>query len=194
MNGYLEITIGPMFAGKTTKLLSQYREHMNTKRVIAINHKLDDDINTENNRGYIVSHDEDNIKCVVTNNLNEEWNTNSLLQESEYIFINEAQFFEDLYDVVYEMLRINKTVFLYGLDGDYKQEKFGKIIDLIPLCDKIEKLHASCMKCGSNGIFTMRTNKSDELIQIGALHYDSVCRKCLRKEEYKTINKIPNVD
>ena len=42
------------------------------------------------------------------------------------VYINEAQFFEDLYLFVKQMLFNKKDIYIYGLDGDYKQEKIGK--------------------------------------------------------------------
>ena len=35
MEGYLQITLGPMFAGKTNKLIATYRELSSTESVVA---------------------------------------------------------------------------------------------------------------------------------------------------------------
>ena len=40
MVGYLDITVGPMFSGKTKKLIRTYRNY-EEKNIVAINHSLD---------------------------------------------------------------------------------------------------------------------------------------------------------
>ena len=50
----------------------------------------------------------------VETNFNEEGNKHINLRMSDVILINEGQFFEDLYDVVIDMLRANKRVYVCG--------------------------------------------------------------------------------
>ena len=50
---------------------------------------------------------------------------NSILNASS-IFINEAQFYPDLVDFVKHFMK-TKNIYVYGLDGDFKQEKIGHI-------------------------------------------------------------------
>ena len=75
------------------------------------------------------------------------------------------------------MLRYRKKIFLYGLDGDYKQEKFGEILDLIPLCDHVEKLKSPCLYCGGIAIFTHRVTRETEQIKVGT----ASCGKIISK-------------
>jgi thymidine kinase len=99
---------------------------------------------------------------------------------SDVILINEGQFFEDLYEVVVEMLKQNKKIYICGLDGDFERKRFGQILDLIPLCDKVTKLTSLCSLCknGTPGIFSMRlTNETDQTV-VGSENYIPVCRKC----------------
>jgi thymidine kinase len=72
----------------------------------------------------------------------------------------------------------NKSVYVGGLDGDYKMNKFGQILDLIPLCDKIEKLHAICSMCKKPAPFTKRLTNETEQTVIGSDNYIPVCRAC----------------
>ena len=67
---------------------------------------------------------------------------------ADYIFINEAQFFTNLKNWVITIVeRYNKNVILCGLDSDFKREKFGEILDLIPHAHKITKLNGTCTQC-----------------------------------------------
>ena len=80
-------------------------------------------------------------------------------------------------EVVLNELKKKKTVYLFGLDGDFKQEKFGEIIDLLPHADTYVKLYAKCA-CGSNASFSKRL--SEDLTQYSPHDkYIPVCRTCL---------------
>ena len=56
--------------------------------------------------------------------------------------MDEAQFFTGLKKFVEKVLDSGKTILLAGLDGDYKQRKFGELIDCVPLADKVFKISA----------------------------------------------------
>ena len=81
------------------------------------------------------------------------------------------------------MLELNKKVYICGLDGDFERKKFGTLLDLIPLCDKVCKLTSLCSLCkdGTPGIFSMRLTKESEQIVVGSDNYIPVCRKCYKK-------------
>jgi thymidine kinase len=66
------------------------------------------------------------------------------------------------------------------LDGDFERKKFGTILDLIPLCDKVRKLTSLCSTCkdGTLAIFSMRLTKEKEQTVVGSDNYIPVCRKC----------------
>ena len=102
------------------------------------------------------------------------------MRSAEVILINEAQFFNDLYETVVDMLREKKQVYISGLDGDFERKKFGRILDLIPLCDKVTKLKSLCSlsKNGTSGIFSLRLSPEKVQTLIGSDNYIPVCRKC----------------
>jgi len=189
--GYLELIIGPMYSGKTSKLLEIYKQcKFCDISVCVINHSLDKRYHTS----MLSTHDKIMIPCLNVDSLTDIWNNNGeidltefadksghkLLRESEVILINEGQFFNDLYHVVNDMLKNNKVVYICGLDGDFERKKFGQILDLIPLCDKVNKLTSLCSICknGTPGIFSMRITKEREQTIIGSENYLPVCRKC----------------
>jgi len=100
------------------------------------------------------------------------------------VLINEGQFFEDLVEWVKELMTHKeiKLIHICGLDGDFKQSKFGGILDLVPLCDSITKLKGICKMCKTpnKGIFTKRIVEGTQTELIGSSEsYISVCRDCL---------------
>ena len=181
-SGYLEIILGPMFSGKTTQTIQIYNKYKYIgKKVLVINY-IDDKRYDDT---MLSSHDQIKIPCIFLKTLNE-----ALLQmkEADVIIINEGQFFVDIFEVVLEMVeKWNKIVFICGLDGDYKRNKFGNLLDLIPFSDKITKLNSLCSKCrnGTNAIFTHRVSCESDQIVIGVDNYIPLCRSC-----YLEINRL----
>ncbi|MGV7468037.1 hypothetical protein PJI21_29075, partial [Mycobacterium kansasii] len=75
----------------------------------------------------------------------------------EVIGIDEAQFFDDLYEFCVAVAEDDgKTVVVAGLDGDYLRRSFGCVLDLIPVADTVTKLTARCELCGKRAFFTLR--------------------------------------
>lgn len=192
--GYLELIIGPMYAGKTSKIIEIYKqcEFCNIP-VVVINHSLD----TRYDDKLLCSHDKVMIPCIQTNRLRDIYNYKKKnadflsenytfrikIDEADVILINEGQFFEDLYEYVQYMLKKGKKIFVAGLDGDFERKKFGHILDLIPLCDKITKITSLCSICknGTPGIFSKRLTNQKEQTLIGSDNYIPVCRNCYEK-------------
>jgi thymidine kinase len=184
--GYLEMFLGSMFSGKTTQLIQIYKMHKYIgKKVAVINYSGD----TRYGSDILSTHDQIMIPCIMANKLGELWNNSSdsynFINDADVILINEGQFFEDLYDVVIQMVDIaNKTVYICGLDGDFQRNKFGRILDLIPYCDKVTKLQSLCALCknGTPGIFSHRISNQQQQVVIGSDNYIPLCRECYLHE------------
>ena len=110
-SSYLELFIGPMFSGKTSKLVEIYKQCLFCNIPVAvINHSIDKRYNDT----LMSTHDKVMIPCIQTNKLGNVWITDDTkLQRlgdscklilAEVILINEGQFFEDLLPTVEHML------------------------------------------------------------------------------------------
>jgi thymidine kinase len=192
-SGYLEIILGGMYAGKTSRLVEIYKQCKFCNISIAvINHSIDNRYDEQ----LLSTHDKVKIPCIKTDKLFDVWSEYISLEEdikafprikdtfkiatSEVILINEGQFFCDLEDFVKSLLYYGKKVYVCGLDGDFERKKFGQIIDLIPLCDKVTKLTSLCSICknGTPGIFSKRISTEKEQTVVGSDNYIPVCRNC----------------
>ena len=211
-SAYLEIILGCMYSGKTSKIVEIYKQcQFCNISVAVINHSFD----KRYDDSLLSTHDKVMIPCIQTEKLIDVWYygekwiiTNEANDDSEMhlksldhsvklinadvILINEGQFFEDLYPAVKHMLEHNKHVYICGLDGDFERKRFGQILDLIPLCDKVTKLTSLCSLCknGTAGIFSKRITNETEQTIIGSDNYIPVCRNCYTlskeyKKEYK---------
>jgi thymidine kinase len=195
-SAYLEIILGPMFSGKTSRLVEIYKQcKFCNINVVVINHSIDDRYDDK----LMSTHDQVKIPCIKTEKLLELWTeeysdleTNIelipkieeklMIIRSSVILINEGQFFSDLKQFVKKMLENSKQIYVCGLDGDFERKKFGYILDLIPLCDKVTKLSSLCGLCknGSPGIFSKRITSEKEQTIVGSDNYIPVCRNCYK--------------
>lgn len=195
-SGYLEIILGPMFSGKTSRIVEIYKQcKFCNISVAVINHSID----TRYDNDLLSTHDKIKIPCIKTERLMDLWSDHIDLESnneipvrvkdifkvgtSEVVLINEGQFFSDLEEFVRRLLSANKKIYVCGLDGDFERKKFGQILDLIPICDKIYKLTSLCSSCknGKKGIFSMRITNEKEQTVVGSENYIPVCRDCYER-------------
>lgn len=179
--GRLELLFGPMYSSKSTTLLTIYNKYKLKYTVMVINHALD----TQRSGAEIVSTHNNSVQSAICLHKLEDLNHNAHLKSmyklADVIMIDEAQFFPDLKDFVIKSVeKDDKIVFVFGLSGNYKREKFGQVLDLVPYADKVSHLKAICNDC--EGVvpapFTKRIIKNDSEILIGAEEaYSPVCRK-----------------
>lgn len=198
-SAYLEIILGGMYAGKTSRLFEIYKQcKFCNIPVIVINHTIDTRYDAEFD-DLLSTHDKVKIPCIKTDKLFDLWLETLGLEDnnkfipiitdkfkirtSNVILINEGQFFPDLEEFVKLLLNDGKQIYVCGLDGDFERKKFGQILDLIPLCDKVTKLNSLCSLCknGTLGIFSMRLTSETDQTVVGSDNYIPVCRICYNK-------------
>mgnify|MGYP006374886749 CR=1 FL=1 len=216
----LHIIFGPMFSGKSTELSRLAQRSLsvtdNKSSIILINSYLD----TRSSESCIRTHTGVTIPAIKKKNLmdivdtcvensldlsdssNESEKIYSVYNQATDIYIDEAQFFDDLYTFVDYALKDGKRIIVAGLDSDCHQKPFGQILSIIPLADSVEKKTALCSICALLGSgykeapFTIKldsarveestlaaesADKQETVIDIGAQDkYTSVCRKHLK--------------
>jgi len=177
--GYLEIILGPMFSGKTTYLIDLYKEYIDyDKKILVVNYSGDKRYHTN----MLSTHDKIMIPCIFVSKLSELFEQN-LIEKSDIILINEGQFFEDIFDSVIKIVENHKkSVHVCGLDGDFRRQKFGNLLDLIPYCNDVIKLKANCMYCDSYAIFSHRLTDDKKQVIIGSDNYIPLCRNCYKEK------------
>ena len=194
ITGYLELIIGPMWSGKTSKLLELYKQFTFCEiSTLVINYAHD----TRYSHTELSTHDRREIPCtqalylhevanIVEHSVEEpsvEANPPSIpdaFAKCEVILINEGQFFKDIVDWVKCAVETHhKKVYVCGLDGDFRREAFGDWLNLIPFCDEVTKLRSYCGCCKKRpALFTHRKTDAQQQELIGTEEYLPVCRKC----------------
>ena len=130
--GKIELIVGPMFSGKSTRLIGLIRKYTyKAKKTIMIKFFAD---NRYTEKSEVVTHDllkYDSINC---KNLRDHFEK---IKNYDVIGIDEGQFFPDLVEVCEELASLKKTVIVAALNGDFRMEPFPVIAKLISKADKI---------------------------------------------------------
>ena len=180
--GYLELILGPMFSGKTSTLKKIYDQCIYCNiPIMVINYEAD---NRYCDASFMSTHDKVMIPCIKGTSILEILEKNKeKVSESEVILINEGQFFEDIHTVIHLVENLHKRVYICGLDGDFKKNKIGSLLDLIPHCDNVYKLKSLCSECrdGKSGLFSYRITDETQQVVIGVENYKPVCRACFER-------------
>ena len=172
--GKIELIVGPMFSGKSTRLIGLIRKYTyKAKKTIMIKFFAD---NRYTEKSEVVTHDllkYDSINC---KNLRDHFEK---IKNYDVIGIDEGQFFPDLVEVREELASLKKTVIVAALNGDFRMEPFPVIAKLISKADKIKLLKAYCFNCHKDANFSLRIVQSNETVLIGAGEsYKPACRDC----------------
>lgn len=195
--GYLEIIKGPMFSGKTTRILDIYKKYKFCDiQTMVINYSKDNRYSDE----MLSSHDKIMIPCIKALKLNdivplidggeinkeEEFKHSKKFMDSKAILINEGQFFSDIVEwVTIAVEKYHKNVYVCGLNTDFMRNKFGNWLELESISDNVVMLHSFCSHCKKRpALFSHRLSNESEIELIGSDCYIPVCRKC-----YKILKK-----
>ena len=173
--GELHLIVGCMFSGKTTELLRIAKRLKSIgQKVALINYAEDTRYSTTD----VTTHDK--YSCDIESHYTDKLDTLDA-RNYQVICVNEAQFFTGLKTFCIDLLKRSKIIYVSGLDGDFKQQPFGEILELIPMCNTITRLHAFCKICknGNPAYFTKRLTDAKEQKLIGTEEYIPVCRKHL---------------
>ena len=172
--GKIELILGPMFSGKSTRLIETIRKCV---------------YKNKKNHHDLIKYD--SIDC---RNLTDSFET---LKNYDIIGIDEGQFFPDLVEISEKLALLKKTVIIAALNGDFRMEPFPVIAKIIPKADKVKLLKAYCFNCHRDAKFSLRIVQSNETVLIGAGEaYKPACRECHkyfseeREKGNLNINKI----
>jgi thymidine kinase len=187
-DGKLDIYIGTMFSGKTSHLLSNLAlmAELNLK-IMYINIEFDNRssnvFSTHNpffdNEDFL--NKDSIIKNVTMIKIKELYNIN--IDEYDVIIVDEGHFFDDIIEFTNRCLEQKKYIIVGALMADFKGNKFGKVLDLITVCDNVTRLHAYCSACAMKktfrtAIYSKRIVNSNEVTDIGGSDkYIPVCRE-----------------
>ena len=167
--GTLDVYAGPMYAGKTSKLLQRvlWLDHQQ-KKVLVVKPAKDNRYNEDT----IVTHNQLSYPCISFSEFSEiEDNYNIMPYNFNTVCLDEIQFMEtkDTLSSVEMWLRNGVNVIAAGLDQDSRGVPFETTSQLLGLADCVEKIKAICTVCGKPATKTYRVKATGERIQVGSM-------------------------
>ncbi|MDW8097998.1 MAG: thymidine kinase [Anaerolineae bacterium] len=180
--GWIELICGSMFSGKTEELLRCVRRaEIARQKVQLFKPSLDDRYGVTR----IASHNgiaRDN--AIVVRSAREI--LERLEPDTTVVAVDEVQFFDwEIADVCNELANRGLRVICAGLDMDFRGEPFGPVPLLMAQAERVDKLHAICVRCGAEASRTQRlidgrpARYDDPVILVGASEvYEARCRRC----------------
>lgn len=173
----ITLVCGPMFGGKTNALLTYLeRAHIAGKSTILLRPKTDTRMFLSHSLTQSISWLEERF----VENLK-----NINIKKYDCVGIDEGQFMDYLPDFCRKYAPTDKNIIISGLSASSECEMFDNIVQSIPFCDKILKLNAVCVECGSEfGSYTHYTAgwKKDKICVGDAKSYSALCAKCYFKK------------
>jgi len=180
----LTLIMGPMFAGKSSAVITKVRRaEVIGWKTLVITSSIDTRYeNTDTGTSHLTTHDKNSLSALGVSVLK------GVCERSDYIsarliVIEEAQFFPDLYEFVIRAVeKDGKDVIVVGLDGDSDRKPFGQMLNLVPIADEILRLTSLCKRCGdgSPALFSALvrgTAKAEQIFVGGTDVYEAMCRK-----------------
>ena len=198
MTARLEVIVGPMFSGKTERLIARlHRAQYARKRVRIL--KPAHDTRTQGSIASRAVNPDGTTEVTATLSAQMVRNAadfHRAIADGEYdvLAVDEAQFFpldepmvdslgwfgRAIRDLLRSQAKSDLRIIIAGLDMDFAEAPFGPIPGLLAMADHIEKLTGVCMVCGSDdGYISHRIIPGEAQLVVGdAGEYQVRCRSC----------------
>jgi thymidine kinase len=174
IGGSIEVVCGSMFSGKTEELIRR----VNRARIAKVNVEIFSPVaDTRYDKSALVSH---NLNSIPSKAVSKAAEILPLASHIQVVGIDEAQFFDDeLPSVCQTLADAGVRVIVAGLDMDFKGRPFGTMPQIMAIADSVTKLHAVCVKCGQQAMYSYRLVPDDSKILLGEKEsYEARCRNC----------------
>tara|TARA_B100000767_G_C19776893_1_gene543123 strand:+ start:4336 stop:4932 length:597 start_codon:yes stop_codon:yes gene_type:complete len=173
----LKLILGPMYSGKSFELIKTIRElKILDLPYMVVKPKIDDRYTKED---FICTHNMDKERCICLSDMNDIYKYK--LTEYKFIIIDEGQFISNLVSVTKNLVdNYGLNVVIAGLDGNFKREPIGDILQLVPFSEVVIKNNSKCIKCKdrTEAPFTFKTSLNNDVIDVGSVNkYIPLCRK-----------------
>jgi thymidine kinase len=181
-DGWIEVISGVMFSGKSEELLRRVRRALIArKKVQVFKSHLDD---RYGGVFTVSSHDGHEAEAIPVSNSVQI--AEAVKLGVEVVAIDEAQFLDDgVVNVANALADRRVRVIVAGTDMDFRGEPFGPMPHLLAIAEKVDKLHAICVRCGDLATRNQRlvdgapAPAEGPTIQVGGSEsYEARCRRC----------------
>ena len=182
--GKLVVIDGPMFSGKTSRLLELLERELIAGRKIEL---FKPKIDARYSASEVVTHKGLKLPAKVVPITKAGVRLIARMSEGvDVVGVDEAQFWPTEVELPKQLERIaykGKRVYVSVLNRDHTGEPFGNAMELLARADIIHSLSAVCVKSGNEAYFTQRTSEGTEIfgpqVVVGGKElYEPRCRDC----------------
>ncbi len=180
--GWIEVISGVMFAGKSEELLRRVRRALLAKKTVQVfKSQLD---GRYGGIGAVGTHDGGRLESEPVASSVEIMAR--VRPDTAVVAVDEVQFLDDgIVQVANALADRGVRVILAGTDMDFRGLPFGPLPLLLAIAERVDKLHAICVRCGAPATRNQRlidgrpAPAEGPTIQVGGLEsYEARCRKC----------------
>ncbi len=176
INPRFEVFTGPMFGGKTTRLLSALERYQyQNKNVILFKPKIDTRYSKESvvtHSGIKWSGQNKNFNKVVRIQTSEElfryFNAFDTEHDIDVVAVDEVFMIENAAEALIEIYKSGKTVLVSSLQLSSCGEPYPEMLKILPWATNVQTCPAVCSVCGEDAFYTKKVAGGDEKkIEIG---------------------------
>lgn len=179
---HFELIAGPMSCGKTEELIRRLKRAKIANKNVKI---FSPAVDTRSKRNHIESRNGLTQLAIIVENSRD---ILDFVDKNDHVIgIDEIQFFDNgIINIIKKIISMNIKVIACGLDLDFRGEPFGSMPLALALADRVDKLTAICMKCGSE--YACRTQRlidmkpaprNSPIIMVGGDDtYEARCLRC----------------
>lgn len=178
----LTVIAGPMFAGKTTKLLTLFRVLSELDFSVLC---FKSEAFSNGGMGHTHSHDERPLPVIYIDQNKPERILQYVAHDGiEKVIVDAIHFFpkKEFVSVVKALLKDGIDVYVNGLIFDFRKKEYGATKTLMSMADELIEQYSICVKCGAKAAHTERVAGGTEQ-SIGTTGkvkavYIPVCASC----------------
>lgn len=179
--GWIEVIAGVMFSGKSEELIRRVRRAVIAKQKVQVfKSHLDDRYGVYS----VTTHDGLAVEAQPVSSSVEI--AEKVRPDTTVVAIDEAQFLDSgIVAVATALAERGVRVILAGTDTDFRGEPFGPMPQLLAIAERVDKLHAICVRCGDPACRNQRLidgkpapYDSPTIMVGGSESYEARCRQC----------------
>ncbi|WHP38909.1 MAG: thymidine kinase [Mollicutes bacterium] len=185
--GFIELIVGCMFAGKTEELIRRISVLRRAgKNVLVFKPNFDN----RKDQALVYSHSSNSVSAIFIQNPDD---VTKIIADSKVkidaLAFDEVQFFPpEFCSFIEKLANQGYRIICAGLDRGFNDEMFITMMRLLSMAEFVTKLNAICILCGEPATKTQRINEKkepigpDEVQNVigGSDVYQARCRKCFK--------------
>lgn len=175
INRELVVFTGPMWSGKSTRLVGAIERHRLRETKVACFKPV---IDSRYSESAIVTHSGASMAAIAVSNGDEILRI-VRSERPEVIAVDEAFMIDGVSQALIDIFRSGISVYVSSIELSANLHAFHEVEKILPFATRVEKCTAVCVSCGDDAALTHRRVPSLEEISVGGADtYEPMCWTC----------------